>query len=372
MAYSDSSWNEFFEQLDYESCAEEAARLFPDLVLTPTSKKRSLKINFWSSNWAALILHPDVRDPSTKLAKLFRRRFRVPFPIFKGIILRRCEESNIFGIKSPGCVRVPTEFKILIALRILGRGNVCDDINESSGVPENTCNYIFHRFCTQFAKHFFKDYVKPPTGEQKQKVMEVYAELGLHGAFGSMDATHLHWNKCPAMLRNLCKGKESYPTLGFNVVVDHFHFIHHCSNFYYGTVNDINMAHNDFYPLEIMRGSLSDVDYFLFKEDGTLQRCKGAYLIVDGGLPKVATFVNPMHERMSYNAVLWSEWLESVRKDVECTFSHLKNRFRWIGGKIDYFDPEFIEARSKWGGKGGMTLTTELLRRLANQNMLSA
>ena len=46
MAYSDSSWNEFFEQLDYESCAEEAARLFPDLVLTPTSKKRSLKIKF--------------------------------------------------------------------------------------------------------------------------------------------------------------------------------------------------------------------------------------------------------------------------------------------------------------------------------------
>jgi hypothetical protein len=31
------------------------------------------------------------------------------------------------------------------------------------------------------------------------------------------------------------------------------------------------MAHNDFYPLEIMRGSLSDVDYFLFKEDGTLR-----------------------------------------------------------------------------------------------------
>ena len=50
---------------------------------------------------------------------------------------------------------------------------------------------------------------------------------------------------------------------------------------------------------------------------------------------------------MSYNAVLWSEWFESVRKDVESTFSHLKNRFRWIGGKIDYFDPEFIEAAFK-------------------------
>jgi hypothetical protein len=66
--------------------------------------------------------------------------------------------------------------------------------------------------------------------------MEVYGELGMHGGLGSMVATHLHWNKCPKSLRNLCKGKESYPTLGFNVAVYHFHYIHHASNFYYGTV----------------------------------------------------------------------------------------------------------------------------------------
>jgi hypothetical protein len=66
--------------------------------------------------------------------------------------------------------------------------------------------------------------------------MEVYGELGMHGKLGSMVATHLHWNKCLKELRNLYKGKESYPTLGFNVAVYHFHYIHHASNFYYGTV----------------------------------------------------------------------------------------------------------------------------------------
>ena len=66
--------------------------------------------------------------------------------------------------------------------------------------------------------------------------MEVYGKLGMHGGLGSMVATHLHWNKCPKELRNLYKGKESYPTLGFNVAVYHFHYIHHASNFYYGTV----------------------------------------------------------------------------------------------------------------------------------------
>ena len=158
MAYSDSSWNTFFDELDYESCADEAVRLFPDLILAPVTKKRPLKEDFWLSNWGILILHPDVRDPSTPLAKLFRRRFRVPFPIFK-VLVQRCEESNLFGIKCPSKVRVPIEFKVLISLRIMGRGNVCDDIAEMSGVPESTCSVIFHRFCTQFAKNFFDEYV---------------------------------------------------------------------------------------------------------------------------------------------------------------------------------------------------------------------
>ena len=113
--------------------------------------------------------HPDVLDPSTKFAKKINRRFRVPFPIFE-LLVQRCEEANIFGIKV------------------------------------------------------------------QRKFMEVYGELGMHGGLGSMVATHLHWNKCPKELRNLYKGKESYPILVFNVAVYHFHYIHHASNFYYGTV----------------------------------------------------------------------------------------------------------------------------------------
>jgi hypothetical protein len=47
--------------------------------------------------------HPDVLDPSTNFAKKFNRRFRVPFPIFE-LLVQRCEEANIFGIKSPAKV----------------------------------------------------------------------------------------------------------------------------------------------------------------------------------------------------------------------------------------------------------------------------
>jgi hypothetical protein len=201
--YLDSSWDTYFENLDFEEIVDEAIKLFPDLFFQASTRKRPAKVDFWSINW-------DTYNPESTLGKLFRRRFRIPFPAFKEVLLPRCQEANLFGTTVESKVRVPLEFKILVSPRILSRGNVCDDIFEMSGVPEKTCDVIFHRFCEQFDKIFYGDYVKPPSGERLQKVMEIYAELGQHGALGSMDATHLHWNKCPKGLKNLCKGKESY------------------------------------------------------------------------------------------------------------------------------------------------------------------
>jgi hypothetical protein len=54
MACSNSSWNTFFDELDCDSCAEEAVQLFPDLILTPNGRKHPLQQDFWSSNWGVL------------------------------------------------------------------------------------------------------------------------------------------------------------------------------------------------------------------------------------------------------------------------------------------------------------------------------
>jgi hypothetical protein len=35
---------------------------------------------------------------------------------------------------------------------------------------------------------------------------------------------------------------------------------------------------------------------------------------------------------------MWAEWLESIRKDVECVFGILKQRFRWLRNKVPYHD----------------------------------
>jgi hypothetical protein len=193
-----------------------------------------------------MLLHPHINIASSLIARWrtlvtlnsvelsfffnrkFRRRFRVPYPLYQYIV-SECNRVNLFNIKSESRVRVPTEFKVLIALRILGRGNCYDEISELSGSHESTCHAIFHEFVNAFVDHFYDVYVKTPTGERMTKVKRMYEQLGLPGCRGSMDCTHLPWDKCCASLKVQCTGKEKEPTLSFNCIVDHTRLVHHCS-----------------------------------------------------------------------------------------------------------------------------------------------
>ena len=214
----------------------------------------------------------------------------------------------------------------MIALRILGRGNFVDDVSEMSSVARSSVLDIFKQFVRRFSKHNM-EFIRFHQEERLKTSMSVYSNLGFPGAVGSMDATHVRLWKCPDMFQNRCEGKEGYPTLGWMCVVDHFKFIQYVSDAYFGAANDKQMCNVDPFCMAIQGGSLRNVPFNIINERGERQRCKGAYVIVDGGMTKKACFVDPMHERVTYEAVHWSEWAESIRKDVECTFGVLKQRF---------------------------------------------
>lgn len=54
----------------------------------------------------------------------------------------------------------------------------------------------------------------------------------------------------------------------------------------------------------------------------------GPWLIVDNGYLKWSTTVPPLKLYATEAERRWSQWLESLRKDVECTFGILKCRWR--------------------------------------------
>jgi hypothetical protein len=55
-----------------------------------------------------------------------------------------------------------------------------------------------------------------------------------------------------------------------------------------------------------------------------------AWFLCDNGYPEWPCLIPPLKTPIYYKEFRFSEWIESMRKDVECTFGILKARFRII------------------------------------------
>ena len=94
-----------------------------------------------------------------------------------------------------------------------------------------------------------------------------------------------------------------------------------------------------YFVSEIRDGSvLDDVNFELLacNKDGKVKnlRFSGAYLIVDNGYLTWSCTVPPFGVTNNVDEIRWSKWLESMRKDVECTFGILKGRWRILKARV--------------------------------------
>ena len=124
-----------------------------DIHLHPTTATRERKTirfsrNFAQTNWGKFILDPAVQDPYSRQGKLFRRRFRVPYVLFCWLCTK-CDDANVFEIKRKASVEIPTYIKVMISLRILGRGECQDSISEFCGVSETHCDMMCLKWILQ-------------------------------------------------------------------------------------------------------------------------------------------------------------------------------------------------------------------------------
>ena len=109
---------------------------------------------------------------------MFRRRFRVPYPIFLKIVgaakARFPEKQG--ATKRPV---VPLELKFLGVLRVLGRATEFDGITELSGISEETMRAFFHSFCKWFRDGIYPKFVHMPNVALQYFMM--FVSRALHG-----------------------------------------------------------------------------------------------------------------------------------------------------------------------------------------------
>ena len=154
-----------------------------------------------------------INDPTDrKGGKLFRRRFRVPYPIYLQIVDTN-RASGLFT-ESPdaaGNPAAPLELKILSVLRVLGRGYCFDGVEELTCISAEVLRLFFKKFCEYFARENFARYCNlPSTPEGIANYLEIFGRLGLPGCIGSTDCVHIRWERCHANQRSNHKGKEDY------------------------------------------------------------------------------------------------------------------------------------------------------------------
>ena len=300
-----------------------------------------------NSTWGQMLINPRVKDPADKKGGvLFRRRFRIPYPMFEQIV-QLVRKKKWFSEKPDvtGRVGAPLELKILGVLRVLGRGYCFDGIEELSFISAEVNRIFFHKFCTIFSLHLWDKFCSPPkTDAEIERTMGIYKRVGLPGAIGSTDCVHIRWERCPAGDRFHHKGKEGFTTLSYELTCDHTSKIIAVTKGHPGARNDKTIVLFNGFVSSIHSGELyKDVKLKLKDLKGVEYEEKGAYLIVDGGYHKWRCLQCPLKHSAIPRESLWSEWVETVRKDVECVFGVLKGRFRCLKLPIYYHDKKSID-----------------------------
>lgn len=119
--------------------------------------------------------------------------------------------------------------------------------------------------------------------------MDNYRKLGFTGAIGSTDVTHVGWGMCPFTLGRSFTGKEGFPTLAFEVTVDHAGRAIGVTQGFTGATNDKTIVRYDAAVGSIRTNKqYTEREYKLRKKDGTEFTRKGCYLIVDNGYHEVS------------------------------------------------------------------------------------
>ena len=127
-------------------------------------------------------------------------------------------------------------------------------------------------------------------------------------------------------------------------MVDHSRRILHVTRGFYGATNDMTITkYDDFLNALRKREIYQNVTYEIIDGSGDTKTVTGVYVICDGGYMKDSFLIDPYAFRSSRSIIYWSEWLESLRKDVECLFGVLKSRFRILRNPVTFHTIDDIQ-----------------------------
>ena len=196
----------------------------------PTTRRVFPRPNYKESTWWKMLEDGRCKTPGTREAKLFRRRFAVPFARFAEFCelaesWEKDDGRKLFGGKKDAVNvdAVPLELKVLGALRMISKGVAFDAIAELSGMSEQTMQAFFHVFFERFVAHFKDIWIKhPSTHAEVAESMEQFRRLGFPGMYPHRHPKSRHRHLCHRpwfqprcrCFHSLCHPRRRHPDAG--------------------------------------------------------------------------------------------------------------------------------------------------------------
>ena len=254
-----------------------------------------------------------------------------------------CKQSSYFDQWSKHNVMkryrngAPLDLLVLCVIRYLGCGWLIDDLEEATCINYKTICQFIHQFIEWGSTELYKQYVVAPmTKEELEDCSAEFKSAGLPGCIGSTDATHIIMECCSYRLRQLHMGyKLKHTAQTYNLTVNHRRRILGTTTGHPARFNDKILITFDDFVKSIKDGNYNgEFDFELFDFDENKKeikvKYKGCYLIVDNGYLPWSVTIPPMKNTNLYSYLRFSNWIESMQKDVECAFGILKGRFRCL------------------------------------------
>ncbi|XP_057446264.1 uncharacterized protein LOC130738309 [Lotus japonicus] len=224
---------------------------------------------------------------------MFRRRYRMQKHVFLRIVGDLSSSDNYFTQRVDAAKKegISPLAKCTTAMRMLAYGVAADAVDEYIKIGGTTALECLRRFCNGIIRLYEHEYLRAPTQEDLQRILQVSEQRGFPGMIGSIDCMHWEWKNCP-------KAWEGQFTRGDK-----------------GTTTVI---------LEAV-GKAPTVSFIVNQRPYNM-----AYYLADGIYPSYPTFVKSIRLPQSEPDKLFAQVQERCRKDIERAFGVLQARFKII------------------------------------------
>ncbi|XP_048591442.1 uncharacterized protein LOC106369729 [Brassica napus] len=161
--------------------------------------------------------------------QMFRRRFRMNKPLFLRIVDRLNNDVPYFKQRrnAHGRYGLSALQKCTAAIRMLAYGQPGDTYDEYLRLGESTALLCLENFNNGIIQIFGDEYLRSPTPEDLQQLLDVGEVRGFPGMIGSIDCMHWEWKNCPTAWRGQYTRGSAKPTIVLEAVASHDLWIWH-------------------------------------------------------------------------------------------------------------------------------------------------